>query len=77
MNSTMLLAFPSGGEWLIVLIAAPILLIPLFCIVDIMRSDFRYPNGRLIWCAVVVFFPFAGSLLYYWIGTEQKAISRS
>lgn len=74
MNSIMLLGMPGGGEWIVILIG---MLIPLICIIDIMRSDFRYPNARLIWCAVVVFFPLVGSLLYYWIGTEQKAISRS
>jgi hypothetical protein len=74
MNSTLLLGMPGGGEWMIILIG---MLIPLICILDIMRSDFRYQNARLIWLALVVFFPFLGSLLYYWIGTEQKATSRS
>ncbi|HET9053279.1 MAG TPA: PLD nuclease N-terminal domain-containing protein [Cyclobacteriaceae bacterium] len=74
MNSTLLIGMPGGGEWIIILIG---FLIPLVCILDIMRSDFRNPASKWIWCAVVIFFPIAGSLLYYWIGTEQKVVSRS
>lgn len=73
MNSTMLFGIPHGGEWIIILVA---MLIPLLCIIDILRNDFRYQNAKLIWFAVVAFFPVVGSLLYYWIGTEQKTISR-
>lgn len=74
MNSTLLLGMPGGAEWIVILVA---FLIPLLCILDIMRSEFRNPDMRWVWCAVVVFFPLVGSLLYYWIGTEQKVISKS
>lgn len=76
MNSVFLIAIPNGTEWILALCALLILLIPIICIIDILRSDFRHPNAKLIWGAIIIFLPIVGSVLYYWIGTEQKAISR-
>jgi hypothetical protein len=78
MNSTLLLAFPSGGEWIFILAALGfIVLFPLIALIDILRNDFRGSNDKVIWVIIVLFIPILGSVLYYWIGTEQKVISRS
>lgn len=50
-------------------------LIPIIAIVDIMNSDFRASNAKWIWCTLVVFFPFFGTLLYYWISRNQRVVS--
>lgn len=77
MNSIFLLAIPNGTEWIVLVSGLLILSIPFICFVDILRSDFHHPNAKVIWGAIIIFFPIVGSVMYYWIGTEQKAISRN
>ena len=72
MNSILLFGMPGTPEWIIIILMG---LLPLIAVIDIMNSTFRAPNAKLIWCAIVVFFPFIGPLLYYWIGREQRVIS--
>lgn len=73
MNSVFLLSFPGTGEWIFVLV---MILIAMLCLVDIIRSEFPFFITKLAWAAMVICVPFIGPLLYYWIGTEQKATSR-
>jgi bacteriorhodopsin len=73
MKSTLLYSMPGGGEWIFIFV---ILLIILFCLLDIFRSEFRRPGAKQMWIVAVVFFPLLGCLLYYWIGTEQKVASK-
>lgn len=73
MNAILLLGMPGGQEWLIVLAA---LLIPVICLIDIARSEFSHPLLKPVWCAMVVFIPLIGAVLYYWVGTEQKVTSK-
>lgn len=62
-------------ELLTVLIGIGIVLIlPLIALIDILRNTFR-ENDKLIWVLVVLFLPFVGALLYYFIGTKQKKSS--
>ena len=49
------------------------LLLPLFAIVDIVRSKFE-GNMQLIWIIIVVFFNIIGSILYFIIGKNQKIL---
>jgi hypothetical protein len=44
----------------------------IWALVDIFRSRFRKESTKLIWCLLVIFFPFLGTLLYLAIGREQK-----
>jgi hypothetical protein len=75
MNSTMLLGMPGAGEWIVVLVALSfIVLFPLIALIDIIRNEFRGSNDKVIWVIIVLFIPFLGSVLYYWIGTEQKTV---
>jgi hypothetical protein len=76
MNSTLLLGMPGGGEWLLIFIfIIPALLLPLLALIDILRNDFKGSNDKVIWVIVVLFLPFLGSLLYFLIGRNQRAIS--
>jgi hypothetical protein len=74
MNSVLLLGMPSGPEWIVVLFFS---LLPVLCIADIIRSEFSHSVTKVAWCAMIVFVPFFGCLLYYWVGTEQKVTSKS
>ena len=73
MNNTLLISFPPGVEWIIILLfLTPILFLPLYALVDILRSDFRGSNDKILWFLVVFFIPMLGSILYFLIGRKQK-----
>jgi hypothetical protein len=62
----------------IMLVAACMLAFPLltlFCLVDIIRADFKDSTTKLIWVLVVLFAPFLGSILYLIIGRKTKVIT--
>ncbi|NII23460.1 PLDc_N domain-containing protein [Pseudoflavitalea sp. X16] len=44
----------------------------IWALVDIVRSRFREESTKIIWCLLVVFLPFLGTILYLAIGREQK-----
>ncbi|MBK0379584.1 PLD nuclease N-terminal domain-containing protein [Mucilaginibacter segetis] len=64
-----------GGPELILailaLIAYPIMVI--FCLIDIIRSDFKDQNTKLLWIVIVLLAPFLGSILYLTIGRNSKS----
>lgn len=45
-------------------------------LIDILRSNFRGQNEKLIWTLVVLFGGFIGAILYLFIGTKQKINGR-
>lgn len=44
----------------------------IWALVDIVRSRFPEESTKIIWCLLVVFLPFLGTILYLAIGREQK-----
>lgn len=48
-----------------------VILLPVIAVIDIVRSKFE-GNLQLIWVLIVVFFSFIGSILYFFIGRDQK-----
>jgi hypothetical protein len=44
----------------------------IIALIDILKSDFRDTNGKIIWVLVVIFLPVIGSILYFLIGKSQK-----
>ena len=44
----------------------------IIALIDILKSDFRDTNGKIIWALVVIFLPIIGSILYFLIGRSQK-----
>ena len=48
---------------LLAAIAVPLLLV-LYCLIDILRSDFKTPNNKLLFLILVLFVPFIGSIAY-------------
>lgn len=44
----------------------------IIALIDILKSDFRDTNGKIIWALVVIFLPVIGSILYFLIGKNQK-----
>ena len=43
----------------------------IYCLIDILRNKFTQ-NDKIIWVLVVIFIPIIGSLLYLFIGKNQK-----
>jgi hypothetical protein len=66
------LVFNLGYQELLLLsiILVPIIL-PVFALIDILRSEFK-GNDKLIWILIVLFLPVMGSILYYFIGRFKK-----
>ncbi len=58
-----------GAEIFLILI---VLLLPLYCILDIIRSEFQTPNANILWIIVVLVAPAIGSIIYLAWGRSQK-----
>lgn len=62
-----------GQEVIFILLVLGILfLLPLIALVDVIRSDFRGSNDKLIWVIVILFLNIIGALLYLVIGRNQR-----
>ena len=61
------------GPWQIVIIIIILvgILLPLFALIDILKSEFA-GNDKLIWVLVVLILPLLGTLLYFMIGSQHK-----
>lgn len=44
----------------------------IIALIDILRSNFKEANGKIIWVLLVIFLPILGSILYFAIGKNQK-----
>jgi hypothetical protein len=71
-----LLSMPGGMEWILILLGIFLIAIPIWAIVDVIRSDFKQPDNKLLWILLIVVLPLIGSVLYYYMRDNQK-IARS
>lgn len=70
----MILAQAANNGWLyfgLVLLIAYFGLI-LFCLMDVLKGNFKNPVEKLVWVAVILFFPFLGSVIYLFMGRKNK-----
>lgn len=68
----MQLLTPSGGLIVWTFLILLILLLPILAVISLLRSEYRDSTTKLIWLIVILFVPFAGSVLYFIIGRRQK-----
>ncbi|GAB3641460.1 PLD nuclease N-terminal domain-containing protein [Spirosoma arcticum] len=63
-----------GGQELlfILLVLGVLFLLPIIALVDVIRSEFRGSNDKLIWVVVILFLNVIGALLYLFIGRNQR-----
>jgi hypothetical protein len=70
-----ILAFFEFGVREIMLLALIMLAFPIlvgYCLVDIIKSDFKDSTAKLIWVLIVLFAPILGSIIYLSIGRKSK-----
>ncbi|WP_281541494.1 PLDc N-terminal domain-containing protein [Maribacter aestuarii] len=62
------------GIWQIFLLlfALSSFLLPLIALINIVKSEFKGSNDKLIWVLVVLLLPILGSLVYFVVGSSQK-----
>jgi hypothetical protein len=69
----MILAYLAGiGMFEMIIIFIPMILW-LWALIDVLRSNFSDGTTKLIWLIVVIFIPFLGSVLYLALGRKQHA----
>lgn len=56
----------------IFIVLTPFILL-LIALIDILKNEFKN-NNKLIWLLVVLFLPYIGPILYYFIGLNQKKL---
>jgi hypothetical protein len=61
-----------GGIEIIVMLLLPLILW-VVALVDVLNSNFKESNDKLIWVLVILLFPIFGAFLYFIIGRKQKA----
>jgi hypothetical protein len=44
----------------------------IYCLVDIIKANFKGENDKIIWLLLIIFLPLIGSILYLAIGVNQK-----
>lgn len=48
----------------------------IYCLVDIIKANFKGENDKIIWLLLIIFLPMIGSILYLYIGVNQKIPER-
>lgn len=47
----------------------------LYCLIDIVKSNFKDGTNKLVWVLIVLFAPVIGGLLYLLFGRKQKQLN--
>ncbi|GAB2524978.1 PLDc N-terminal domain-containing protein [Spirosoma aerophilum] len=63
-----------GGIELLFILGALgfVFIFPIVALVDVIRSNFRGPNDKVIWVIIILFLNLIGALLYIFIGRKQR-----
>tara|TARA_Y100000588_G_C14122334_1_gene867859 strand:- start:567 stop:791 length:225 start_codon:yes stop_codon:yes gene_type:complete len=59
------------------LVAGIPLLVTIVALIDILKSEFHPERNKIIWVIVVLVAPLIGSILYLFIGRDQKRKSQA
>ncbi len=54
----------------------PSIILPIITLIDLVRSDFKDNNNKIVWVIAIVFLPVIGSILYLLLTRNQKIIQR-
>ena len=66
-----------GGSFLLVIGALSFiyLILMIYCLVDVIRSEFKDPTMKLIWIIIILFAQLIGTLVYLVIGKSTKKLT--
>lgn len=64
---------PMSSFSMLLLFLLPILLC-VWALVDILKSKFKDDTTKIIWVIIVILLPILGSILYFILGKEHKAL---
>jgi len=60
------------GALISLIIGLAVLVLWIWALIDILKSEFKDSTNKIIWLLVVFFLNGFGALLYYFIGRHQK-----
>ena len=68
-----------GGQEIVLILMSLSLLglgivLPIIALVDVIRSDFRGANDKIMWVVIILFLNIIGALLYLFIGRNQRVL---
>ncbi len=46
-----------------------------YCLIDVIKAEFKGESDKVIWLVLIVMLPMIGSILYLTIGMNQKKVS--
>ena len=66
-----------GGSFILILsvISFIYLILMIYSLVDVIRSEFKDPNMKLIWIIVILFAQLIGTLVYLILGKSTKSLN--
>lgn len=66
-----------GASFLIILsvLSFIYLILMIYSLIDIIRSEFKDPNMKLIWIIIILFAQLIGTLVYLVIGKSTKKLT--
>ncbi|MEP0714408.1 PLD nuclease N-terminal domain-containing protein [Algoriphagus sp.] len=66
-----------GGGILFLLIGFAYTILWVYCLVDILRSEFKDPNMKIIWIVIILFAQVIGAIVYLAMGKSTKITTYS
>jgi hypothetical protein len=66
-----------GGSFILILsvISFIYLILMIYSLVDVIRSEFKDPNMKLIWIIIILFAQLIGTLVYLILGKSTKSLT--
>tara|TARA_R110002051_G_scaffold156718_1_gene228435 strand:- start:165 stop:395 length:231 start_codon:yes stop_codon:yes gene_type:complete len=61
-----------GGSIIFFLFGLIYFILWIYCLVDILRSEFKDPNMKIIWVVVILFAQVIGPIVYLGMGKSTK-----
>jgi membrane protein DedA with SNARE-associated domain len=66
-----------GGRFLLIAgaLSAIYFILMIYCIIDVIKSEFKDPNMKLIWIIIILFAQLIGTLVYLILGKSTKSLT--
>jgi len=75
----MMLSFVQNlsGQFLLIAgaLSAIYFILMIYCIVDVIKSEFKDPSMKLIWILIILFAQLVGTLVYLILGKSTKSLT--